>query len=151
MGRCMSEHDHQASEAATEAPPIHATEAAQPDMGPAVHIKPMGEHVLVKRSKPGRRIHLPDSATMAVDNGMRFHIVAIGPGAKKEKPQLRVGDEVVFDPDAKAIVVVGMQDVMLVQQHYIAAVIVGRPTEGLEMAPARQPAEQPMLAPGGNA
>jgi chaperonin GroES len=94
-----------------------------------VKLQPLGDRVVVEReeseSKTAGGIVLPDTAK---DKPSRGTIIAIGNGrllddGKRSKPQVKVGDKVLFTTYAPETIVLGDQELLLMREEDILAVI----------------------------
>ena len=92
-------------------------------------LKPLGDKVVVKRldaeSKTAGGIVLPDTAK---EKPQRGKVVAVGDGRRTDdgtlvKPLLKKGDEVVFTSYAGTEVTVGTDELMVMSESDILAVI----------------------------
>ena len=94
-----------------------------------VKLQPLGDRVVVEReeseSKTAGGIVLPDTAK---DKPSRGTIIAIGNGrllddGSRSKPQVKVGDKVLFTTYAPETIQLGDQELLLMREEDILAVI----------------------------
>jgi len=89
-----------------------------------VKIKPLADRVLVEpqaaEEKTASGIIIPDSAK---EKPQRGKIVAVGPGTKDEKMEVKVGDVVLYGKYAGTELSIDSKDYLIMKQSDILAVI----------------------------
>ena len=92
-------------------------------------IRPLHDRVVVRRMEEERKtasgIIIPDNATEKPDRG---EVLSVGPGKARDKgeriaPQVKVGDKVLFGKYAGTAVKVDGQEVLIMREEDILAVI----------------------------
>jgi chaperonin GroES len=96
-----------------------------------LRLQPLGDRLVVQRDEPEAKtvggIILPDSAK---NKPTRGHVVAVGNGrlmddGSRSKPEVKVGDRVVFLSYAGETVEVGEEEFLLMRESDVLAVIEG--------------------------
>ncbi len=89
-----------------------------------VKIKPLADRVLVEpqaaEEKTSSGIIIPDSAK---EKPQRGKIVAVGPGTKDEKMEVKVGDVVLYGKYAGTELSIDSKDYLIMKQSDVLAVI----------------------------
>jgi chaperonin GroES len=89
-----------------------------------VKIKPLADRVLVKpqaaEEKTASGIIIPDSAK---EKPQRGTVVAIGPGTKDEKMEVKVGDKILYGKYAGTELTIDSADYLIMRQSDILAVV----------------------------
>jgi chaperonin GroES len=89
-----------------------------------VKIKPLADRVLVEpqaaEEKTASGIIIPDSAKEKPQKGT---VVAVGPGTKDDKMEVKVGDIVLYGKYAGTEITVSNKDYLIMRQSDILAVI----------------------------
>ena len=89
-----------------------------------MNIKPLGDRVLIKRleaeEKTKSGIVLPGSAQ---EQPQMAEVVAVGPGTDEVKMEVKKGDQVIFSKYAGTEVKLDGEDLILVSQKDILAVV----------------------------
>ncbi len=89
-----------------------------------VKIKPLADRVLVQpmeaEEKTASGIIIPDSAKEKPQKGT---IVAVGPGKKDEKMEVKVGDSVLYGKYAGTELTLDGKDYLIMRQDDIVAII----------------------------
>ena len=87
-------------------------------------IKPLGTRVVIKRieaeEKTASGIVLPGSAQ---EIPQMAEVLAVGPGTEDEKMELKVGDKVIFSQYAGTDVKYGGEEVSIMNQRDILAIV----------------------------
>ena len=87
-------------------------------------IKPLGTRVVIKRieaeEKTASGIVLPGSAQ---EKPQKAEVLAVGPGSDEEKMELKVGDKVIFSQYAGTDVKYGGEEVSIMNQRDILAIV----------------------------
>jgi chaperonin GroES len=89
-----------------------------------VKIKPLADRVLIQpqeaEEKTASGIIIPDSAKEKPQKGT---VVAIGPGTKDEKMEVKVGDSVLYGKYAGTELTLDGKDYLIMRQSDIVAII----------------------------
>lgn len=89
-----------------------------------IKIKPLSDRVLVEpqeaETKTAGGIIIPDSAKEKPQKGK---IVAVGPGNKDEKMEVKVGDMVLYGKYSGTEITVGGKDYLIMRQSDILAIV----------------------------
>jgi chaperonin GroES len=89
-----------------------------------VKIKPLSDRVLVEpqaaEEKTASGIIIPDSAKEKPQKGT---VVAVGPGTKDEKMEVKIGDTVLYGKYAGTEISVSNKDYLIMRQTDILAVV----------------------------
>jgi chaperonin GroES len=89
-----------------------------------VKIKPLADRVLVKpqaaEEKTASGIIIPDSAK---EKPQRGTVVAIGPGTKDDKMEVKVGDKILYGKYAGTELTIDSTDYLIMRQSDILAVV----------------------------
>ena len=87
-------------------------------------IKPLGTRVVIKRTeaeeKTASGIVLPGSAQ---EKPQMAEVLAVGPGTEDERMELKVGDKVIFSQYAGTDVKYGGEEVSIMNQRDILAIV----------------------------
>lgn len=92
---------------------------------PKMTVKPLGDRVLIKRleaeEKTKSGIVLPGSAQ---EKPQMAQVVAVGPGTEEVKMEVKEGDKVIFSKYAGNEIKVDGEDLILMSQKDILAIVV---------------------------
>jgi chaperonin GroES len=106
--------------------------------GDAMKLRPLHDRVIVKRleqeTKTASGIVIPDNAAEKPDQG---EILAVGPGRKSDKGELialnvKVGDRVLFGKYSGQTVKVDGDELLVMKEDDLFAVVEGAPAAGLK-------------------
>ncbi len=101
-------------------------------------LRPLHDRVIVKRidseTKTASGIVIPDAAAEKPDQG---EVLAVGPGKKNDKgelmaPNIAVGDRVLFGKYSGQTVKVDNEELLVMKEDDLFAVIEGAPSAGLK-------------------
>ena len=101
-------------------------------------LRPLHDRVIVKRidseTKTASGIVIPDTAAEKPDQG---EVLAVGPGKKNDKgelmaPNIAVGDRVLFGKYSGQTVKVDNEELLVMKEDDLFAVIEGAPSAGLK-------------------
>ena len=101
-------------------------------------LRPLHDRVIVKRidseTKTASGIVIPDTAAEKPDQG---EVLAVGPGKKNDKgeliaPNIAVGDRVLFGKYSGQTVKVENEELLVMKEDDLFAVIEGAPAAGLK-------------------
>jgi chaperonin GroES len=101
-------------------------------------LRPLHDRVIVKRidseTKTASGIVIPDTAAEKPDQG---EVLAVGPGKKNDKgeliaPNIAVGDRVLFGKYSGQTVKVENEELLVMKEDDLFAVIEGAPSSGLK-------------------
>jgi len=89
-----------------------------------IKIKPLGDRVLIEpmeaESKTASGIIIPDTAKEKPQKGK---VLAVGPGSKDEKMEVKVGDMVLYGKYAGTEITIDGKDYLIMRQSDILAII----------------------------
>src|SRR3954471_15435438 len=103
-----------------------------------MNLRPLHDRVIVKRleneTKTASGIVIPDNAAEKPDQG---EVLAVGPGRKNDKgdlivPNVKVGDRVLFGKYSGQTVKVEGDELLVMKEEDLFAVIEGVPASGLK-------------------
>src|SRR3954467_5799571 len=106
--------------------------------GDAMKLRPLHDRVIVKRleqeTKTASGIVIPDNAAEKPDQG---EVLAVGPGRKTDKGELislnvKVGDRVLFGKYSGQTVKVDGDELLVMKEDDLFAVVEGAPAAGLK-------------------
>jgi chaperonin GroES len=108
--------------------------------GDAMKLRPLHDRVIVKRleqeTKTASGIVIPDNAAEKPDQG---EVTAVGPGRKNDKGEIialnvKVGDRVLFGKYSGQTVKVDGDELLVMKEDDLFAVVEGSPAAGLKKA-----------------
>jgi len=89
-----------------------------------IKIRPLGDRVLIEpmeaESKTASGIIIPDTAKEKPQKGK---VLAVGPGSKDEKMEVKVGDMVLYGKYAGTEITIDGKDYLIMRQSDILAII----------------------------